>query len=105
MPLINFKVELNLNGQSTVFFPQLVLTIQVLITNSIIFNIRDTKFYIPEVTLSAKDNQKLLKFFSKIFERSVYWNACKTKVRIKMRQRNIDNFSFQILLGLIDYSF
>ena len=33
----------------------------------------------PVVTLSAKDNQKLSKFFTKGFERSVYWNEFKTK--------------------------
>ena len=33
----------------------------------------------PVVTLSAKDNQKLSEFFTKGFERSVYWNEFKTK--------------------------
>ena len=47
--------------------------------NNIIFTIKDTKFYVPVVTLSARDNQKLSKLFSKDFERSVYWNECKTK--------------------------
>ena len=35
--------------------------------------------YVPVVTLSAKDNQKLSKLLSKRFERSVYWNEYKTK--------------------------
>ena len=47
--------------------------------NNIIFNINDTKLHIPTVTLSARDNQKLSKPFSKGFEKSVYWNEYKTK--------------------------
>ena len=47
--------------------------------NNIIFIVKYTKLYLPAVTLSAKDNQKLLKLFSKGFERSVYGNECKTK--------------------------
>ena len=73
--------------------------------NNIILTIKDTKLYTPVVTLSGKDNQKLLKLLSKGFEISVYWNEYKTKVRIKIRQRNIDNFYIQILLELIDYFF
>ena len=43
-------------------------------TNNIIniFTIKETKLYVPAVTLSAKDNQKLQKLLSKGFERSVY---------------------------------
>ena len=81
MPLINCKVELklrwtkhydlsvagtdNANGNND--------------DNIIIFTIKDTKIYVPVVTLSARDNQKLSKLLSKGFERSVYWNENKTK--------------------------
>ena len=44
-----------------------------------IFTIKETKLYVPTVTLSARDNQKLSKLLSKAFERSVYWNEYKTK--------------------------
>ena len=44
-----------------------------------VFTIRDTKLYVPAVSSSAKDNQKLSKLLSKGFERSVYWNEYKTK--------------------------
>ena len=45
--------------------------------NNIIFTIKDTKLYVPIVTLSARDNEKLSKLLSKGFERSVYWNEYK----------------------------
>ena len=47
--------------------------------NSITFIIKDTKVYIPVVTLSARDDQNLSKFFSNGFERSLYWNEYKTE--------------------------
>ena len=58
-----------------------------------IFTINDTKLYVPVVTLSARDNQKLSKLLSKGFERSVYWNEYKTKSGTKIQQMNIDIFS------------
>ena len=47
--------------------------------DNIIFAIKDKELYVPVVTLSARDNQKLSKLLSKGFERSVYWNEHKTK--------------------------
>ena len=72
--------------------------------------IKDTKLYVPVVTLSARDNQKLTKLLSKVFKRLVYWNEyigmnIKQKRKIKIRQMNIDIFSNQILLESIDYLF
>ena len=43
-------------------------------SNNIIFTIKDTKFYVPARTLSAKDNQKLRKLLSKRSEELVYLN-------------------------------
>ena len=48
-------------------------------SNNIIFNVTDTKFCVPVITLSTKDNQNLSKLLSTRFERSVYWNEYKTK--------------------------
>ena len=39
-----------------------------------IFTIKYTKSYVPVITLSARDNQKLSKLLSKGFKRSIYWN-------------------------------
>ena len=47
--------------------------------NIIIFTIIDTKLYLPVVTLSARDNQRLSKLASKGFQISVYWNEYQTK--------------------------
>ena len=42
-------------------------------SDQITFNIKDTKLYVPVVTLP----EKLSKLLSKGFERSVYWNEYK----------------------------
>ena len=57
--------------------------------DNIIFTITDTKLYVPVVTLSARDNQKLSKFLSKEFE--------------KIKQMNLDIFSNQFLLDSINH--
>ena len=53
-------------------------------SNSIIFTIKDTELYVPVVTLSAKDNQKLSKHLSKGLERSVYFDDYKIKSENKI---------------------
>ena len=73
MPLINCKVELKLkwtkycvlsaSGNDNVNNDD---------SNNIIFTIKDTKLYVPAVTLSARNNKKLSKLLSKGFNRSVY---------------------------------
>ena len=81
MPLSNCEIELKLkqkkycifsaNGNDNVNGNEHA--------NNNIFTIKETKLYVPTVTLSARDNQKLSKLLSKAFERSVSWNEYKTK--------------------------
>ena len=47
--------------------------------NRVIFTINDTQLFVPVVTLSARDNQKVSTRHSKGFERSFYGNEYKTK--------------------------
>ena len=51
------------------------------------FKITNTKLYVPIVTLSSKDNVKLVKLLEKGFKRPVYWNGYQTKIK----SRNLDN--------------
>ena len=43
------------------------------------FKIINTKFYVPIVTLSSKDNVKLVKLLEEGFKRPVYWNEYQTQ--------------------------
>ena len=82
MPLFNCKVELKLKWTTYCIFSaggtDNVINEDANVDN-VIFIIKDTKLYVPVVTLSARYNQKLSKLLSKGFERSVYWNEYKTK--------------------------
>ena len=76
MPLINCKFELKLWWTK-----HCVLSNNYDGTNSnnIIFTIKDTKLYVPFVTLSAKENQNLSRILSKGFERLAYQNENEVK--------------------------
>ena len=79
MPLINCKVKLKLKSTNYYVLSASGVDNDENKNDKITFTIKETKLYIPAVTLSARDNQKLLKRLSKGFERSVYWNKYKTK--------------------------
>ena len=85
MPLINCKIELKLKWVNYCVLSAAGADNGDTNTNDIILSIKDTKLYAAMVTLSAKDNQKLSKLPSKGFEKSVYWNAYKTKSYNKYR--------------------
>ena len=53
MPLINCKIHLELNW----------IRDRVMSTNADTFKITNAKLYVPIVTLSSKDNVKLIKLF------------------------------------------
>ena len=55
--------------------------VNIIDSDSNIFSIKDTKLYVPVVSLSAKDNQRLLKHLRKRFERFI-GISIKQKVRI-----------------------
>ena len=61
MLLINYKVELKLNRMNHCFLSAFGKDNTDADYNNIVFTIKDTKLYVPIVTLSAKDNQKLIK--------------------------------------------
>ena len=75
MSVINCKVELKLKCIKHCVFPSAGTEYDddnSDNSDSITFNIKDTKLYDPLVTLSAKGNKKLSKLFKKGCDRSVY---------------------------------
>ena len=71
MPLINSEVNLILTWSSA-----------CVITNSTgagTFEITDTKLYVPVVTLSTKENAKLLQQLKSGFKRVINWNKYLSK--------------------------
>ena len=92
--MINCKIELKLKWtEHCVLSAAGVRTVNANDYN-IIVSIKNTKLYVPVVTLLAIDNEKLSKLLSKGFERSVYWNEYKTK----RENRNMAN-GYRYFLG------
>ena len=69
-------------------------------SNNIISTIKDTKLYVSVLTLKARDNKKYQNFLAKDLKDQSIGTE-----RLKIRQMNIDIFSIQILLKLLDYLF
>ena len=69
-------------------------------SNSIIFTIEDTNLYVPVVTLSIRDNKNHQNFLTKDLKDQLIAMNIKQKVRIKIRQINIDIFLKRILVGV-----
>ena len=78
MPLINCKINLELNWNKDFLMSTIAART---------FKIANTKLYVPFVTLSSKDNVKLVKLLESGFNRPVYWDEYQTKIET----RNLDN--------------
>ena len=78
MPLINCNIHLELNWNKDCVKSTIADTT---------LKITNTKLYVPIVTLSSKDNVKLVKLLEEGFKRPVYWNEYQTKIET----RNLDN--------------
>ena len=74
--LINCKIHLELNWSKDCVMSTIAT-----------FKITNTKLYNPIITLSSKDNVKLVKLLEEEFKRPVYWNEYQTKIE----SRNLDN--------------
>ena len=61
-------------------------------SNNVIFTIKDTKLYVPVVTLSRKDSHKLSKLLSKGSKR--YWNCIGMNIKQKVRDGTYQYRSF-----------
>ena len=82
MPLINCEVNLILTWSST-----------CVITDSNgagTFAITDSKLYVPLVTLSTKENTKLLQQLKSSFKRVINWNKCLSKPESFRRYANLN---------------
>ena len=80
IPLINFEINLILTWSNICF----------IIDNHIwgqepTFTTTDTKLYVPVVTLTTKDNAKLLEQSKSGFKRTINWNKYEPKKTVEQR--------------------
>ena len=85
MPLINYKIKLNLTWKK-----ECVLSTDA---GDAVFIINDTKMYVPVVTLSKEDNKDFTEQQNKGFQRSIYWNEYKIKVLV-IEDADANNFKY-----------
>ena len=80
MPLIHFKIHLELNWTKN--------SVMSSAAGATTFQITSTKLYVPIVTLPTKDNVNLTKHLSKGFKRTGYWNEYKSKIETQELDNN-----------------
>ena len=100
--MINYKVELKLKRTKYCVLSAAGADNDNDNSNNIIFTVKDTKLYVPVVTLSATDNQKLSNFLAKGLKDQFTGMNIKQNVRLKIQQMNTDIFLNQTLLELIE---
>ena len=83
MPLINCEIHLDLNWSKDCVMYGADADAGCN-DREITFKITSTKFYVPIVTLSTKDNVNLTKQLNEGFKRPVYWNEYKSKIENKI---------------------
>ena len=82
MPLINCEVELSLNWSAN------CVIIYTNVNNQVpTFTITETNVYVPVVTLSTQDNEKLLQLKSG-FKRKINWNKYLAKPELLAQNAN-----------------
>ena len=90
MPLINFEVELILIWSKSCAVSST--------TGETKFAIKETKLYVPVVTLSTEDNTKLLQQLKSNFKIKINWNKYESSVKTFAQNRYLNyliNPSFQ----------
>ena len=86
--VINCKIELILTWSENC-----VLVDMTVANNSLAgleFQIRDTKLFIPVVTLSKENDTKLLEQLKSEFKRTVKWNKCRSQMTVQSNNNNLN---------------
>ena len=100
MSLNNCKIQLELNWSKDCVMSAIADTT---------FKITNTKLYVPIVTLSTKDNVKLIKLLEEGFKRPVYWNEYQRKIKKDLDNNDFTRFppdaTFQGVKRLFDLAF
>ena len=123
MPLIICETELNLSWSKDCITSEIsrtpqrdanldatspVPTVAATEINSATFKINNAKLYVPVVRLPVNNNTKYLENIKQGFKRTVSWNKCKSEIKAKSRDNNLDYMidpTFRIINELFVLSF
>ena len=95
MPLINCEVNFILTWSSR---RDLIAT--AVQNQAAIFEITDTKLYVPVVTLSTQENTKLLQQLKSGFKRVINWNKYLSKPKLLAQNPNLNHLVEPIFQGI-----
>ena len=104
MPLVNCKIDLELTWHKDC----IISSANAAAGQVVSFMITDTKFYIPVVTFSTKDNNNLTKQLNEGFKRTIFWNQYVSKPFSGAPHKKLallDLLLMQLFKVLTDYLF
>ena len=103
MPLINSEINLDLNWSK-----MCIIVLPVRADQVIRFSIANAKLYVPVVTLSTQDNDKILEKLKSGLKRTINWNKYQSKISTERQNQYLDDLidpSFQRVNRLFVLSF
>ena len=101
MPLINCKINLILTSSENCVLTSKAtrtqnyadaanLVYKINTPTNATFQIKDTKLYVPVVTLSTKDDNKLLEQLRTGFKRTIKWNKYRSEMTNQTKNSNLN---------------
>ena len=98
MLLINCEVEIILHWSSNC-----VIIYTNVANQAPTFTITETNLYVPVVTLSTQDNEKLLPQLKSGFKRKISWNKYLAKPELLAQNANLNYLIEPSFQGVIDF--
>ena len=102
IPLINCEVELILTWSKNCVLAD--MTVANNPPTGLEFQIKDTKLYVPVVTLSKENDIKLLEQLKSEFKRTIKWNKYRSQMTIRPQNNNLNYLIDPIFIN-VDWLF
>ena len=94
IPLINCEVELTLTCSKNCVLADMAVdaaaNLAIVAPSGGKFEIKDTKLYVPVVTLSKENDIKLLEQLKSGFKRTIKWNKYRSQMTIQPQNNNLN---------------
>ena len=95
MPVINCEINLNLTcSENCVItskaYREAIAVLEINTPTNAIFQITDTKLYVPVVTLSTENDKKLLKQLRTRFKGTIIWNKYMSEMTNQTKNNNLN---------------
>ena len=94
--LINCEVELILTWSKNSVLPDMTeraaqgANSAIVVPLDATFKIKDTRLYVPVVTLSLQNDIKLLEQLKTGFKRTIKWNTCRSQMTVQPQNNNLN---------------